>query len=127
MAGRNRYQEVDACNEAGRECLERGDREGALSQFLKALELLQSFPDERRKSGLLNNMGHVQVALSRLDDALATFQQAVQVCARLNDREGVGWQLGNVGSVHRDRGEHEEALRIYLEALSVFEEEGHRL
>jgi tetratricopeptide (TPR) repeat protein len=72
-------------------------------------------------------MGHAQVSLGRLDDAIATFERAVRVCERVGDRASLGAQLGNLGSVYRDKGDYDGALRSYLEAFAVFEGQTHWL
>ena len=41
----------------------------------------------------------------------------------LGDRNGLAWQLGNVGSVYRDKEEHLAALESYSKALAIFEEQ----
>lgn len=64
----------------------------------------------------MNNIGHVQVSLGRLPDALAIFGEAVRACMRLGDRTELGWQLENAGSVHRDKGEYDAALEMYRKA-----------
>jgi hypothetical protein len=51
MSDRSRAEEVDACNQAGRVCLERGDRQGAFEQFSRALERF------RKALGLYESLG----------------------------------------------------------------------
>jgi len=78
-------------------------------------------------AGLLNNLGHLQVKLKRLDLALGAFQSAARVFEEIGDRVNAAWQEGNCGSVCRDRGEHDEALDHYHRALAVFGELGPRV
>lgn len=49
------------------------------------------------------------------------------MCESLGDRTGLAWQLGNVGSVHRDKEEHQAALENYSKALAIFEEQDESL
>jgi tetratricopeptide (TPR) repeat protein len=51
-----------------------------------------------------------------------SFQDAYRLFVTVNDRQGQGRQLENIGSVYRDQGRYDEALDPYLEALKIFEE-----
>jgi tetratricopeptide (TPR) repeat protein len=123
MAGPNRIEEIDACNQAGRRCIEKRDLQGACDAFSRGLDLLEENPDPKRQAVFMNNLGHVLVGLDRRDEALERFQEAGRLCDSLGDRTGLAWQLGNVGSVYRDKEEHEAALKSYLKALAIFEEQ----
>jgi tetratricopeptide (TPR) repeat protein len=123
MTESNRTEEIDACNEAGRQCIANGDLQGACDAFKKALDLLDRDPHPQRRAVFLNNLGHVLVGLDRRDEALERFEEAGRTCESLGDRTGLAWQLGNVGSVYRDREEHEAALASYRRALAIFEEQ----
>jgi tetratricopeptide (TPR) repeat protein len=122
MTESNRIDEINACNEAGKHCIEKGDLQGACDAFTRGLDLLEQSPHPKRRAILLNNLGHILVALDRRDDALERFQEASRLCETLGDRTGLAWQLGNVGSVYRDKEEHEAALENYTKALVIFEE-----
>jgi len=123
MIGPNRIEDIDACNEAGRLCIEKRDLQGACAAFSRGMDLLEKRPNPKRQAIFLNNLGHVLVGLNRRDDALERFQEAGRLCESLGDRTGLAWQLGNVGSVYRDKQEHEAALESYLKALAIFEEQ----
>ena len=51
------------------------------------------------------------------------FRTAGRLCESLGDRTGYAWQLGNAGSVYRDKEEHQAALESYSKALAIFEEQ----
>jgi len=123
MAGPNRIEEIDACNEAARLCIEKGDLQGACDAFSTGLDLLREAPDQKRQAVFLNNLGHVLVGLDRRDEALERFQEAGRLCESLGDPTGLAWQLGNVGSVYRDKEDHQAALESYSKALAIFEEQ----
>jgi len=50
-------------------------------------------------AGLLNNLGHLQVKLKRLELALSAFQSAARIFEEIGDRQAAAWQQGNCGSV----------------------------
>ena len=123
MAGPNRIEEIDACNDAARLCIEKRDLQGACDAFSTGLDLLREAPDQKRQAVFLNNLGHVLVGLDRRDEALERFQEAGRLCESLGDPTGLAWQLGNVGSVYRDKEDHQAALESYSKALAIFEEQ----
>ncbi len=63
------------------------------------------------------------MGLDRRDEALERFQGAGRLCESLGDSTGLAWQLGNVGSVYRDKEDHQAALESYSKALAIFEEQ----
>ena len=123
MTESSRFDEIDACNETARQCIETGDLQGACDAFTQGLDLLDRSPHPKRRAIFLNNLGHVLVGLDRRDEALERFLEAGRLCESLGDPTGQAWQLGNVGSVYRDKEEHEAALESYRKALAIFEEQ----
>jgi tetratricopeptide (TPR) repeat protein len=63
--------------------------------------------------------------LKKYDEALSVFNSAADIFKDLGDNISFGEQLGNIGSVHRDKGEWDLSLPSYLEAVKVFEKAGH--
>jgi tetratricopeptide (TPR) repeat protein len=122
--GQNGYERAKQIYHAGQECFEKGDFDGALENFSKALELLPE-DQAQSKARLHNNRGHIQVKLKRYDDALSSFGEAAEVYDKLGDRIGLGEQIANIGSVFRDREEWDAALENYSKSLSIFNEVGH--
>jgi tetratricopeptide (TPR) repeat protein len=124
---KSHHSEATSLNEAGGECLEKGDLQGALNYFARALDLLDNPNDRTMKAGLLNNVGHVQVALKRFDEAMKSFQEAAGIHKDLGNSIEFGDQLGNIGSVYRDTEAYDEALEYYREALDVFQEQSFKV
>lgn len=112
-------------NRAGMEYLEKGDLEGALDNFSKALELL---PEDQleSKARLHNNNGHILVRLKRYDHALSSFRKAAELYDKLDHQISLGEQLGNIGSVYRDMEEWAAALQNYSQSLAVFKKVDHK-
>jgi len=123
--GQNDDERASQMNRVGGECLEKGDFDGALENFSKALELLPEDQVES-KARLYNNTGHIQVQLKRYDDALSSFRRAAELYDKLGDRIGLGEQFGNIGSVYREMEEWSAALESYSKGLAVFEEVDHK-
>ena len=121
----NDYESARQMNVAAGECLEKGDFEGALENFFKALEFLPEDQLESR-ARVHNNMGHAHVRLSKYDDALSSFSNAAEMFEELGDKIELGAQLGNIGSVYRDIEEWGAALESYFKALTAFKELDHK-
>jgi tetratricopeptide (TPR) repeat protein len=119
------YESAKQMNRVAGECLEKGDYEGALENFSKALEFMPKDQLESR-ARLCNNMGHVFVMVQRYEGALSSFRNAMELYEKLGNKVEFGSQLGNIGSVHRDTKEWDTALESYFKALEVFEGIDHR-
>lgn len=123
--GKNDYQDAWQLNQAGGECLQRGDLEGALENFSRALELLPEDQIES-KAKLHNNRGHIYVRLKRYEDAVSAFIKALGTYESLSDSISIGEQLGNIGSVYRDMEKWDAALENYSKSLAIFEAVNHK-
>lgn len=55
-----------------------------------------------------------------LDNALKNHQESLATHRKNGDRQGEASALANIGLIHRDKGETDEALRYLQEALEIF-------
>ncbi len=78
-----------------------------------------------RKRGCIITEAISRSSYKRYDDALSSFGKAAEIYDTLGNPIGLGDQLGNIGSVHRDREEWDAALEHYSKSLAVFEKAGH--
>jgi tetratricopeptide (TPR) repeat protein len=104
-----------------------GDYNGALQSYAEALNLLTETvcsKEQEIKAILLNNIGHAQVAIGDLDNALVAFNKSAALYHVLDDMLGVGQQFGNVGSVYRDKGEWDNARKSYDKSVAAFKLQG---
>jgi tetratricopeptide (TPR) repeat protein len=112
------------CLEAA-EHLEKGDYESALSSFVAAVELL---PEEGQlaRARLCSNIGHVLVRLERYEEANLSFGKALEIFVQSGEKISSAEQLGNSGSIYRDKENWSASLDKYRKALTIFEELGHK-
>jgi len=97
-----------------------------LNQVDKALEIAQSLlpfqdryiQDNKQKSLLLNRVGLLLTASNRHDEAIASFQEALEL-ARGSDLMLEIASLQNIGNVYTYRELHLQALETYLEVLEL--------
>jgi len=110
-------------NRKGGDFSEQGDFMEAVQRYTKALNLLsetECSKEQEIKAKLLNNLGHAQVKINDLDKAIDSFNKAATLFLRLDDMLGVGQQLGNVGSVYRDKGMWDAARKSYNKSVAAF-------
>lgn len=100
-----------------------GDYKKAVLHYTEALHLLKGAEcskEQEIKAKLLNNLGHAQVKINDFDKAIDSFNKAATLYIGLDDILGVGQQLGNVGSVYRDKGMWDAARKSYNKSVAAF-------
>ena len=114
----------------------------ALTYLGQALEIFQETGNLRGESETLNGIGLVYDRLGEYEEALSYFRQAlamdqeigqrVQKGTMLNDVEFVYYSLtkditlNHIGLVYHHRGQYEEALTYYQQALDICQVTGDR-
>ena len=110
-------------NRKGGDFSEQGDFMEAVQKYTKALNLLaetESPKEQEIKAKLLNNLGHAQVKINDFDKAIDSFNKSATLYIGLDNILGVGQQLGNVGSVYRDKGMWDAARKSYNKSVAAF-------
>jgi tetratricopeptide (TPR) repeat protein len=97
----------DALSEAGRECLNKGQLQPALTFLEKAIQRNPQLP------GVWNNLGRLQLSLGHLAEAQTSFSRQIG----LNPRDLYAYQ--NLGLVMRKMGKSEEAISLFKKQLEV--------
>ena len=103
-------------------CRQQGDFAGALHHLHSALQVTAA-TDSTVRARLYANIGMVHIDMQLLDAAAACFSTASDLFAEVGNHAARAAQIGNIGSIHRDRGDFAKALRSYREALAIFEGE----
>ncbi|KAL7552281.1 hypothetical protein ACHAWF_015514 [Thalassiosira exigua] len=107
---------------AGGLCYKLGHVERELARYREALAVYRESlgPDHPHVAGTLKNVGTVLAVQGRHDEAMECFREARRIyelaCAAERD---VASAISCMGNVHNRRGEFEEALALYGEALDV--------
>jgi len=97
-----------------------GDLAGALVTIDRTLALDPRNPTARFTRGRL------LAKLSRPDEALSEFGEALALHEEIGNAEGRATVLNGLGNIHVTRGEYDRALTSYRECLKVREEIGDR-
>ena len=105
----------------GQKAFDAGSFAVAEQAFRQAIVLLGKKPDclaDRLK--VLNSLGHILVVQKKLDSALVVFQEAAETAETLGERIKLAWQQANIGSIHRDLEQYDQARPYYQKALELF-------
>ncbi len=97
----------DALNEAGRECLNKGQLHPALTFLQKVIQRNPQLP------GVWNNLGRLQLSLGHLAEAQTSFSRQIE----MNPRDLYAYQ--NLGLVMRKLGKSDEAISLFKKQLEV--------
>ena len=75
----------------------------------------------RMASAAISEGGGCLMALGRLDEAAAAYEEAIERSGKLGDKRWVAVSLGNLGSVRQEQRRYDEALRLHINARKTFE------
>jgi len=106
----------------------------AIDHFIEALE----HADDRQRAALYNLIGLCHYTPGRLDDALASFKEVLDIAKKIDYPEAIAAALGNIGLIYQTRGESllrsgspatakdelDEALEYFEKSLKISEEIG---
>jgi tetratricopeptide (TPR) repeat protein len=110
--------------ERGRVLNSSGDRERARPLFREAWELARAAGED----GFAVDAAHM-VAIVEEGEAIAWNERALELARRSPDPRARRWRgslLNNLGWAHHGRGDYEQALALFEEALAAREEQGDR-
>ncbi|BAY99870.1 TPR repeat-containing protein [Tolypothrix tenuis PCC 7101] len=79
----------------------------------------QTAQNQKDEADRLNKQGIQQYSRGQFQEALATFQQALDIQKQIGDRSGVGATLNNIGLVYSRLGQYSKALEHYQQALAI--------
>lgn len=97
---------------------QQGDYEKAVQSYTEALEFLtetESSKKQEIKAILLNNLGHAQVKIGDLDNALDSFKLK-------GDKSGLADQYSDIGYICVRKKEFESARKWFYKAKALYEE-----
>jgi tetratricopeptide (TPR) repeat protein len=67
----------------------------------------------------LIGLGNLAYKTGRLNEALDYYQQSLEIRQKLGDRYGEGLTLANIGRMHAEQGDIEQAADLWLQAQQV--------
>lgn len=99
----------------------------AIRVSMQAKEFSVSIGFDRGLATALKTTGNIYYNQAKHIEAIAYWNQALQVFQRMNDDIGIANILSNIGVVHMDQGDDEKALKYFLQSLKVAEKTGDKL
>ncbi|MEH1827437.1 MAG: tetratricopeptide repeat protein [Nostoc sp.] len=122
-------------------CLEKNDK--ALHPLQEALSLSREIKFLTVEGSSLHNIGWIKENLGRAKDigsdeqpfyenldlveqALASYQQALDIHRQINDKAGISDTLRNIGATYENRQQFNEARTCYQQAITGYKELGDR-
>jgi len=108
------------------------DYEGALNQYLKALNQFPSIKAgdkmaKIRKANLLNNIGIVYDETKRFKEAGHYYDEAIKLARDANDIGFIANILNNQGTLFKDLGNNDLAFKHYREAMELRKSQNNKL
>jgi len=94
-----------------------GNFEKAVENFRKTIEIADRYGYEFHKAKAMNVLAIIHRDRKNYEDALITFNQALEIFRKLNNREEINGVDHNIASLYSEIDEHALALEIYLEVL----------
>ncbi|HEU0002059.1 MAG TPA: tetratricopeptide repeat protein, partial [Ktedonobacteraceae bacterium] len=98
-----------------------GQKREAQSSFKQALAGFQQIEDVEGQIKTLNNLGAVYRNLSKLENALSCYQEALRICNAMESPylHGKAASLNNIGVISLYLGQIEHALELFEQALPL--------
>ncbi len=103
--------------------LDDGDQDKAIVYASRAENLAAQMSDPARHGHLLALLGDVQLEIGELDNAIATYVNAIETLQATGDELSLGIVQTKLGNAHLDREDFTQAVTMLTKALGVFERE----
>ncbi|PHJ62031.1 hypothetical protein VF14_07420 [Nostoc linckia z18] len=100
-----------------------GEVERALNYYEQALNLCPA-EDEQELASIYYYLGILKANKGEVDDAIALYNQVLEIDERIGDVQGKAATLHNLAGIYADKGEMDEAIALYNQSLEIFERIG---
>jgi tetratricopeptide (TPR) repeat protein len=98
-----------------------GNVDGALSSFIKGLELAKDLGDRDMQAVMLNGIGMVYNHKGELDKALSYYEKSLSLATNEKTKENT---YNNIAVVYREKGDYQEAVKYFKKAIEIDEKYG---
>ena len=120
-------ESVAVRNKLGSEVLRyRGKGDQAIEMHWLAFAESRAIRNRALESESWSGLGHVFHETGRLDEALAAYENALDIAQAIDDLGNVGTCLENIAVVHTELGNIETALKMHERGLSIHRALGRR-
>jgi tetratricopeptide (TPR) repeat protein len=109
---------------AGTELIGEGKWQDAYDKFNEAAMLFLEMEDLLQRSNMLSLAGLCLYAMGKMDEARDIMLEAIQLKRMGHDEEGMATDLIGLGEILLKRGENEEPVKRFSEAIEIFKKLG---
>jgi len=104
----------------------KGDYVKSTSYFKNSIEIFEDYgfldtKDSINFAKALEGQGYVYVQMQKPDSAIVFLSRSGEFFTKLNDRQGIGYNLGNLGLAYVEKGMHAEAVDHLNRGIDVLE------
>ena len=100
-----------------------GLKDNAIQHYEKALEICPD-EDETRKAAIIHNLAIVYQNQGRVDEAIALYQQSLELKEKIGDVQGKAATLHCIAMIYANQGRVDEAIALYQQSLELKEKIG---
>jgi CHAT domain-containing protein/tetratricopeptide (TPR) repeat protein len=79
----------------------------------------QTTQDRRSEADQLINLGNQQFNKSQYQEALQSYQLALDIYRAIEDRKGEGYSLNNLGNAYDSLGQYQKAIDFFQQSLTI--------
>ena len=101
--------------------------EGSIAHLNSALTLAVQLDNQEERASILDAFGNAYQFMNKREDALNSFQQALDIKRRLGDKGGIAETLNWMAGAQQDMGKADAALKSYEEAVSLRRDIGDKM
>ncbi len=105
--------------------MDQGFYDTALEYYLKGLKMAEKRADTSGIIYICLNMGTLYGQIDRPDESLESYLRSLRLSSLINHKIGMASSY-SIGIIYQNRGEYEEALRYYTEAIPACIELGRK-
>ncbi len=100
----------------------RGDELGkTMENYMEALDMYKEEKMFDSEAGIYNNMGTIYGEKGNYQEALKSFEKALEINKRLNNRRLMSSNYGNLGRTYQEQGQYARAIKYYMKSLEIEE------
>jgi len=103
------------------------EKELAIASFQKALVLEERFGLAAERMDTLRRLGNFYNSQSQYYEAIAFYEQSLEIGRELDDRNGEATSLRCLGNVYNSLGEYPRAIKFLNQSLEIFRQIGDRM
>jgi len=103
---------------------DKNDFNNAFDYYSRSLKISESIKDMKLMASTLLNLAIIHIY--DYDKKLDYNFRALSICKQIENKNGIGMILNNIGSYYQDMGNYKEALDYFVQSSSIFTDLGQK-